>query len=224
MRPINEIIIHCTDTRPNWWADKSPQEKVAEIRRWHVQDRGWSDIGYHFVIDRDGTVVVGRPVEKSGAHTKGHNADSIGISLMGGHGSASSDAFDDHFTIDQDEALRKLIDRLRSQYPSITKISGHNQYAPKACPGFSVPNWIVGDGKANIKPMVASKERTHVAKSTTVQATVVQAASAAGAGVTALSALDGTAQLVLIGCLALVVISALWIFKERIRRWNMGDR
>ena len=71
---------------------------------------------------------------------------------------------------------------------------------------------------------VKPEGRSNVAKSTTVQATVVQAASAVGAGVTAISALDGTAQLILIGCLTLVVISAMWIFKERIRKWRMGDR
>jgi hypothetical protein len=67
-------------------AGKPTSEKVAEVRRWHVQDRGWKDIGYHFLIDRDGTVAKGRPVEQVGAHTMDHNVGSIGISLFGGHG------------------------------------------------------------------------------------------------------------------------------------------
>jgi hypothetical protein len=83
MRPLNKIIIHCTATRPNWWIGKSPQQKVNEIRRWHVEDRGWADIGYHYLIDRDGTVIEGRPLSKVGAHAKGHNTGSVGIALFG---------------------------------------------------------------------------------------------------------------------------------------------
>ena len=145
MRPLGEIIIHCTATRPEWWAGKSLGQKVAEIRRWHVAERGWKDIGYHFLIDRDGKVAPGRPVEKEGAHVMGHNTGTIGIALFGGHGSAETDAFAKNFTPEQDVALRKLIADLRRQYPIISKISGHNEYAAKACPGFNVPAWY---GKA----------------------------------------------------------------------------
>lgn len=53
MREINEIIIHCTATNPNWYADRSVEDVVAEIRRWHVEERNWSDIGYHAIIHRD---------------------------------------------------------------------------------------------------------------------------------------------------------------------------
>ncbi len=70
MREINEIIIHCTATNPNWYADRSVEDVVAEIRRWHVEERNWSDIGYHAIIHRDGSVGYGRPVERSGAHCR----------------------------------------------------------------------------------------------------------------------------------------------------------
>ena len=146
MRPLGEIIIHCTATRPEWWAGKSLGQKVAEIRRWHVEQNKWRDIGYHFMIDRDGKVAPGRPVEKEGAHVMGHNTGTIGIALFGGHGSAETDAFAKNFTPEQDVALRKLIADLRRQYPIISKISGHNEYAAKACPGFNVPDWY---GKAS---------------------------------------------------------------------------
>lgn len=141
MRPINEVIVHCTATRADWWQGKPTSAKVAEVKRWHVQDRGWSDIGYHFLIDRDGTVAKGRDIAKTGAHVQGHNTGTIGVSLFGGHGSAVSDKFADHFTPAQDTALRKLIADLRKQYPGISKVSGHNQYAAKACPGFNVAKW-----------------------------------------------------------------------------------
>lgn len=141
MRPLNEIIVHCTATRPDWWATRTTAQKVAEVKRWHVQDRGWSDIGYHFLIDRDGKVVAGRPLQTVGAHTQGHNTGTIGISLFGGHGSAATDAFFENYTPQQDKALRDLITHLMASYPTITKVSGHNEYAAKACPGFNVPTW-----------------------------------------------------------------------------------
>lgn len=141
MRPINEIIVHCTATRPDWWASKSTGQKIAEIRRWHVKDFGWKDIGYHFLIDRDGKVGSGRPIEIVGAHVINRNEKTIGISLFGGYGSANSDKFSDNFTPYQDASLRSLISNLSKQH-KIEIISGHNQYASKACPGFSVPDWI----------------------------------------------------------------------------------
>lgn len=141
MRPINEIIVHCSATRPQWMRDAGIAAKVAEIRRWHVQDRGFKDIGYHFIIDRDGVVARGRPVEQVGAHTQGKNTGTIGVCLIGGHGSASTDKFEEHFSWQQHKALGALLADLRNQFPAITRVSGHNQYAQKACPGFNVPSW-----------------------------------------------------------------------------------
>jgi hypothetical protein len=152
MRPIGEIIIHCTATRADWWATRTLNQKVAEVRRWHVSERGWKDIGYHFLIDRDGKVAPGRPVEKEGAHVMGHNTGTIGIALFGGHGSASTDSFLDNFTAEQDRALRKLIAEITEHRPPM-KVSGHNQYAAKACPGFSVPVWFDEAKIAAIKPL-----------------------------------------------------------------------
>ena len=149
MRPINEVICHCTATRPEWMAGKPTSEKVAEVRRWHVADRGWKDIGYNFLIDRDGTVAEGRPIEQVGAHTMGHNVGSVGIVLVGGHGSAANNKFADNFTELQDAALHALIVRLMAVY-KIVKVSGHNQYAAKACPGFYVPGWFGKSLSANM--------------------------------------------------------------------------
>ncbi|MFE3838731.1 N-acetylmuramoyl-L-alanine amidase [Pseudogemmobacter sonorensis] len=149
MREITEIILHCTATRPDWWAGRTSAEKLAEVRRWHVTGNGWRDIGYHYLIDRDGTVVPGRPLEQTGAHVAGRNTGTIGISLFGGHGSAASDAFSDHFTPEQDRALRALVQDLRRRFPAVARVSGHNQYAAKACPGFSVPQWIAGPAQAS---------------------------------------------------------------------------
>ena len=144
MRPINEIIVHCAATRPDWWTSRSLGQKIAEVRRWHTAPppvgRGWSDIGYHFLIDRNGKVGPGRPLERVGAHVVGRNTGTIGICLFGGHGSAATDRFQDHYTAEQEDALRTLIADLRQSH-TIDRVTGHNQYAAKACPGFPVPAW-----------------------------------------------------------------------------------
>ena len=141
MRKLNRIIVHCSATKPGWWAKKGVQAKVNEIRRWHVRGNGWSDIGYHYVIDRSGKWANGRPLEKVGAHTKGHNTGSIGICLIGGHGSSETDRFEDHFTPQQEETLRWMLDDLQEKYGKMS-IHGHNEYAAKACPGFQVSRWL----------------------------------------------------------------------------------
>ena len=223
MRHIDTIIIHCTATRPNFLQGKSAKQKTAEVRRWHVSDRGWSDIGYHYLIDRDGTVTEGRPLERTGAHAKGHNTGSVGISLFGGRGGNVSDQFEDNFTEDQDLALRELIAKLKADHP-ITKIIGHNEVANKACPTFVVRDWLAKTPAVVQAPMVASQQRTRPTQSRTVQTTVVQGVSAAGGAIAALQSLDGTAQLiVLVGCFAFGAM-AMFILKERLRAWASGWR
>jgi hypothetical protein len=152
MRQITEIVVHCTATRPDWWATRSTAQKVDEVRRWHVEDRGWKDIGYHFLIDRNGKVATGRPLERVGAHVIGHNQGTIGVALFGGHGGATTDAFADHFTPEQDAALRNLLMDLQTRFPAITKISGHHEYAAKACPCFGVSAWLKSGPQKPVKP------------------------------------------------------------------------
>ena len=82
-----------------------------------------------------------RDVSITGAHFAGHNTGTIGISLFGGHGSSETDQFEDNFTPAQETALRALIADLQGQYGKVP-VTGHNQYAAKACPGFSVPAWL----------------------------------------------------------------------------------
>ena len=141
MREITEIFIHCSATKPQWMLTSTPDQKVAEIRRWHTQENGWKDIGYHFVIDRSGDIVKGRPIERAGAHVRNHNAKSIGICLIGGWGGATTDQFEEHFTELQRQALWKLLDDLTIKFPN-AKIRGHNEVAAKACPCFTVSEFI----------------------------------------------------------------------------------
>lgn len=217
MRKINEIIVHCTATHAGWWDGKKTSEKVAEVKKWHTDPkpngRGWSDIGYHYLIDRDGTVQKGRPVARAGAHALGHNKHSIGISLFGGHGSSENDAFNANFTPEQDKALRRLIGQLQSGY-GIRTVSGHNEYAAKACPGFRVGRWI------NNRP----PEKKSAAQSTTVQATVATGVAGAGGVFTALSKLDPQTQMIVAVFGAVALIGLGWILRERIRKFAAGDR
>lgn len=117
--------------------------KIDEIRKWHKR-RGFVDIGYHWIIDRDGKCLAGRPEGNIGAHTKNHNSKSIGVCLIGGFGSSVNDQFNDNFTQAQEMALRELVADINTRY-HIKKISGHNDYdTGKACPGFRVARSMVG--------------------------------------------------------------------------------
>lgn len=204
---VDTIWVHCAATRPEWMADRPLSDKVAEIRRWHVEQNKWRDIGYHWIIDRDGSIAQGRPETTAGAHVAGHNTGSIGVCLIGGFGSNENDAFEKHFTPEQDRALRALIEEISSRTP-IRNIRGHNEVAAKACPGFQVSRWL-----AHKAARPALKE------STTVQASAVQIVSGGGAAVAAVGALDGTAQIVALVFAGIVVLAGLWIMRERIRKW-----
>lgn len=129
MRKITEIIIHCTATpagRP---------VSVADIDRWH-RSRGFASIGYHYLVELDGTVAVGRSEALAGAHCLGHNKSSIGIAYAGGLDSAGRPA--DTRTPAQRRALRELVALLKFRFPGAT-VHGHNEFAAKACPCFKVP-------------------------------------------------------------------------------------
>lgn len=215
MRTISEIIIHCTATKPDWMAGKPTTDRVAEVRRWHMEERGWKDIGYHYLIDRDGAVATGRQIKQTGAHVQGHNTGTVGVCLIGGFGGSADDKFADNFTTEQDKALRALIVNLKSRF-AINTVTGHNEYAAKACPSFRVAQWLT---PANVK-----KRRANVAQSTTVQASAIQIVSGAGAGIAAVGALDGVAQIVTIALVAVVVMAAVWIMRERIKKWANGDQ
>ena len=163
MRKITELIIHCSATRPDWMEGAPITAKVAEMRKWHVQGRGWNDIGYHFLIDRPGDVAEGRPVAQTGAHVMGHNTGTIGICLIGGHGSAETDRFHQHFTEAQNEALQLLLVKLQGRFGPGLKVSGHNEYAAKACPGFNVATWLKTNGDTTA-PAIPPDHATEAAR------------------------------------------------------------
>lgn len=138
MRPITDIVIHCSAT-PNGDA----RFTMLDLDRMH-RERGWRKIGYHFIVELDGKIVPGRPVEEVGAHVAGSNARSIGVCMIG----------TDRFTDAQWVALRELIFNLGERFQAAI-VRGHRDYSPdldgddlieewewfKTCPGFDVQAW-----------------------------------------------------------------------------------
>lgn len=151
MKPndIDAVVLHCSATR------EGQDVRMSDIDKWH-KERGFACCGYHYVIDLDGKVEVGRPLSMDGAHcnTKGvsgksYNKHSVGICYVGGldkDGNAK-----DTRTEAQKKAMRELIDSLMDKYP-IIEVIGHRDASPdingdgqitknewiKECPCFSV--------------------------------------------------------------------------------------
>ena len=132
MRERHKIIVHCSATREGENFD------VAEIRKWHVQGRGWSDIGYHFYIDLYGQIHKGRDIAKMGAHCKGQNRNSIGICYCGGV-EADGKTPKDTRNEEQKQALMCVLRTLKAMYPNAV-IHSHRDFANKACPSFDATN------------------------------------------------------------------------------------
>lgn len=136
MRKIDKIVIHCSD---------SEYGTARLIDEWH-RKRGWSGIGYHYVImnaypdrdsfrerrpvfRRDGCVRSGRGETEVGAHVRGHNCNSIGICLIGR----------DSFTAAQFSTLKGLIANLKTKYPD-AEVVGHYELLSTESSGKTCPN------------------------------------------------------------------------------------
>ena len=110
---------------------------METIRKRHLQ-RGFSDIGYHYVIYRDGSIHNGRDVNISGAHCTNHNSNSIGVCYIGGLDSTGKNAKDTR-TDAQKKSFISLVKQLMSIYKlSKSNVHCHNAYANKACPSFKI--------------------------------------------------------------------------------------
>lgn len=128
---VRYLVIHCSATPPTMDIGR------AEIDRWH-RERGFFEIGYHYVIRRDGTVELGRDLTKHGAHASRFNHVSIGICMVGGVGKDKKTP-EDNFTPEQYDALASVIAHLNRDYPRAVSI-GHGELPghAKACPSFDV--------------------------------------------------------------------------------------
>ena len=121
---MDKIIIHCSDT-PN-----GRHHTAEDIHRWHLE-RGWSGVGYHYIIRTDGVIDNGRPEYWKGSHAYGNNSNSIGICLIGR----------DDFTDEQMNSLYEKVGELIVKYPE-AKVIGHNEVSNKSCPNFDVQEWL----------------------------------------------------------------------------------
>lgn len=129
-RTIHYLVIHCSAT------PEGRAHTAKDIDLWHKQ-RGFTEIGYNYVILLDGTIELGRDVDKIPAHVEGYNKDSIGICYIGGVDKNTLQPKDTR-TLFQKEALIKLLKELRKLYPD-AEIQGHRDFAgvKKACPCFN---------------------------------------------------------------------------------------
>jgi N-acetyl-anhydromuramyl-L-alanine amidase AmpD len=121
-REVDRVFLHCSAT------DKEEHDDVSVMRRWHVEDRGWDDVGYHFFIKKDGTVQPGRDLEKTPAAQRGHNTGTIAICL---HGLAVG-----RFTRDQYRSLIALCQEIDDAFGGMVSFHGHSEVSSKACPVF----------------------------------------------------------------------------------------
>jgi N-acetylmuramoyl-L-alanine amidase len=127
-RNIKFIVVHCADT------PEGRNVSTDEIKRWHMEERGWSDIGYHYVIELDGKIAEGRSEEVAGAHARGYNTSSIGVCYVGGADKNGNPK--DTRTAKQKESLEILLEGLLVNYPD-AQIVGHRDLDDgKACPSF----------------------------------------------------------------------------------------
>ena len=135
MRQIKFLVVHCTATKP------SHDVGVDIVRKWHRQ-RGWSDVGYHYIIRRDGRLEAGRPEAIVGAHVAGHNKYSIGISLSGGVNENTLQP-EMNYTDAQMETLEEWLKDAKKRFPDAV-IQGHRDFSgvAKACPCFDVKPWL----------------------------------------------------------------------------------
>ena len=128
-RKIKFLVVHCSDS------DIRGHDNVETIREWHLE-RGFNDIGYHYVITQDGTVHQGRHPEVQGAHTKGYNKDSLGICLTGRH----------HFSQQQFASLRNLCEDLCTAHNlERFDVLHHRDFdKKKTCPNFDLFDVLSG--------------------------------------------------------------------------------
>ena len=135
-KKTDSIIIHCAATK------KSMDIGYKEIREWHVDQNGWDDVGYHYIIRRNGKLEKARPEGYSGAHAPSHNSRSIGICLVGGM--ADDGGPENNFTLEQFLTLKDLVNMVMNKYSDITEVLGHCDVQDNKpnCPGFDVKQWM----------------------------------------------------------------------------------
>lgn len=132
---VRYIVVHCSATKAS-----ADHVNAAEIDRWHRR-QGWNEIGYHYVITRDGRLEKGRPTTVPGAHVRGYNGESVGICMVGGVAEDGKTP-EANFTEEQWATLRVIVRQMLKQFPRAT-VCGHRDLDPKkACPSFDVTDYF----------------------------------------------------------------------------------
>ena len=121
-RAVDRVFLHCSAS------DAPAHDDIAVMRDWHVNGNGWSDVGYHYFIRKDGTVQEGRPLERTPAAQRGHNAGTIAICC---HGLEV-----ENFTSAQYESVVDLCEQINRAYESEVTFHGHCEVSAKACPVY----------------------------------------------------------------------------------------
>lgn len=124
----NRFTIHHTVTTNN---DTNPMATVRQVQKFHMDSNGWSDIGYHFLVDQQGRIYAGNPENRIGAHVGNNNTGNLGISFLGNYETLQP-------TDAQLRAAGQLIRHLANKYNiplNASKIKGHRDYNATACPG-----------------------------------------------------------------------------------------
>ncbi len=134
--PITRIIVHHS---------ASPIETtLGDIRKWHVEENGWEDVGYHYVVGQLGMIQPARSTSYMGAHAKGSNFDSIGVCLVGNNTEERN-----RWTREQVWALQRLWESARIIWPGI-EIYGHRDVSSGTeCPGVDVRYLVNGPRYGN---------------------------------------------------------------------------
>jgi hypothetical protein len=133
----NRATIHHTVTPTN--DSLSAAARLRQIQSFHMNTNGWCDIGYNYLISRDGRVFRGRGAVTVGAHVTNNNTGNIGISFMGTYSSTAP-------TATQMCSAARLLRRLHMDFSGIalnrTDVKGHRQYGGTVCPGTALYNRI----------------------------------------------------------------------------------
>lgn len=143
---IRYIVVHCAASQ------NTPSTTKQSIERYHINARGWSHIGYHYVIENSGAVVQALPETQRGIHVGAGNVNqhSIAICMVGGVNADNVPTA--NFTERQLAALRQLINEVSGRYPN-AELKGHRDFnhlypdprRRKACPSFDVHHWWTDD-------------------------------------------------------------------------------
>lgn len=130
MNGVSRITVHHEGWKPVWFTDQaSTAARLEQIRSTHVNNRGWGDVGYHYIIDRAGRLWQGRDVRYQGAHVSGHNEHNLGVMVLGNFEEQSP----------SDAQIQTLISTLRTLMHTYrvpkSRVYTHRELMPTACPG-----------------------------------------------------------------------------------------